>query len=341
MKAIVVLGEGKLEIRHYPDPQPAPDEVVIQMKASGMCGTDLHHLHGPRRREDQIFIEGHEPCGVVAEVGSAVRPAEARVGDRVMVHHYDGCRACDYCRSGWTQLCATQKVIFGGPTGHGSHADYMKVPAHTLVKLPDALSFKAGAAISCGTGTAYGALKRLGLTGNQTVAIFGQGAVGLSCTMFAKAFGARVIALDISAARLETALALGADHVVNPLEDDPVSAIRELTVNGEGADGSIECSANALARRQSVEALKRCGTACMVGAYGDMAIQMEQIIQLQKTIVGSLTFSKNMQAECARYIAERGIDLDALFTHEFHLDQAAEAYALFAQGLVGKGAFVF
>ncbi|AJE49207.1 zinc-dependent alcohol dehydrogenase family protein [Celeribacter indicus] len=341
MKAVVFLGEGELEIRDYPDPAPGPDEVIVEIRASGMCGTDLHHLHGPKRSEDQIVIEGHEPCGVVAEIGSAVHPNEARIGDRVMVHHYDGCRTCHECRSGSTQLCTHSKIVYGGLNGDGSHAHYMKVPAHTLVRLPDELSFKAGAAVSCGTGTAFGAIKRVDLTGEDTVAIFGQGPVGLSCTMFAKAFGARVIALDIGEERLGMAKKFGADYVINPLKDDPVEAIRDLTRGGHGADKSIECSANRDARRQALEAVRLNGTACMVGAYGDMQVDVHQIIQLQKSLLGSLTFSKNMQYDCAAFVAERGLDVETLFTHDFRLEEARRAYDLFDERKIGKGVFVF
>jgi threonine dehydrogenase-like Zn-dependent dehydrogenase len=342
MKAIVFLGEKQLEIRDYPDPSPGPDEVIVEIKASGMCGTDLHHYHGPKRREDQIVIEGHEPCGVVAEVGSAVRPLEATVGDRVMVHHYDGCRVCHYCRTGWTQMCPSErKVIFGGLDAHGSHARFMKVPAHTLIKMPERLSFKAGAAVACGTGTAYGAIKRIELAGDETVAIFGQGPVGLSCTMFAKAAGARVIALDVGEERLEMARKFGADLVINPLKDDPVAAIRDLTRGGEGADKSIDCSASPLARRQSIEAIRRWGTACLVGAYGKVEFDVAEVIQRQKTVLGSITFSKNLQDDCAQHVVERGLDVDSLFTHEFQLDQAKMAYELFDTQKIGKGVFVF
>ncbi|APZ55245.1 zinc-dependent alcohol dehydrogenase family protein [Salipiger abyssi] len=342
MKGVVILGQGELEIREFPDPEPGPDEIVITMKASGMCGTDLHHLREPcRRTEDKIFIEGHEPCGVVSAVGEAVHPQEASVGDRVMIHHYDGCRVCQYCRSGWTQLCPNAKVIYGGPNGHGAHAQFMKVPAHTAIQMPDGLSFKAGAAISCGAGTAYGAVKRVDLCGDDTVAIFGQGPVGLAATILAKEFGARVIALDIGEERLQMAKNFGADFTVNPLKEDPVEAIRALTIRGEGATKSLECSSNPDARRQAIQCVKRWGTACMVGAYGDISFSTQEIIQLQKTVLGSLTFSKNMMDDCAQWVVQRGIDLEKLFTHEFRLDQAHEAYELFDQQKIGKGVFVF
>ena len=341
MKAVVMLGEGKLEVRDLPSPVPAADEVIVRIKASGMCGTDLAHLHGPAREPRQQMIEGHEPCGVVMEVGSAVRSSEAKPGDRVMVHHYDGCRTCDYCRSGWPQLCPNAKVIYGGITGHGSHAPLMKVPVHTLVRLPDELSFTAGAAIACGAGTAFSSLKRVGLTGDQTVAVFGQGPLGLSCTLFAKAMGARVIAIDISDQRLERAQSFGADVLVNSAKVDPIAAIRGATRGNEGAHSSIECSGNKLARQQAVEAVKRLGVACMVGAYGTMEFPVEHVIQLQKTVLGVVTFSKQMMNDCAQYVVERGIDLDRLYTHRFSLEEADAAYAQFDQGMVGKGIFVF
>ena len=341
MRAVYFLGEGKLDLRERPDPVPGSDEVVVRMKASGMCGSDLNHLHGPLRTGAELVIEGHEPCGVVELVGDAVRPGEATVGDRVMVHHYDGCRTCRYCRSGWTQYCPNARTVFGGPDGDGGHADFIKVPAHTLISLPDALSFKTGAAISCGTGTAFGAIKRVGLSADDTVAIFGQGPVGLSCTMLAKAFGARVIAIDVEPSRLEMAEQFGADHVIDAREQDSVTAVRDLTRHGEGADKSIECSANSTVRRQAVQALRRWGTACMIGVIGTIELDSEELIQLQKTVVGSLTFSKNLQEECALFVAERGLDVESLFTNEFRLEEAERAYELFDRRQIGKGVFIF
>ena len=341
MKAVVFLGEGKIDIRDYPDPVPGPDEVVLRMKASGMCGSDLHHLHEPRRSEDRIVIEGHEPCGVVEAVGTAVHPSQARIGDRVMVHHYDGCRNCEHCRSGWTQLCEGGLVVYGGHNGNGAHAEFMKVPAHSLIKLHDDMSFKSGAAVACGSGTAYAALKRIDLAGDETVAVFGQGPVGLSVTMFAKAMGARVIALDVGKERLQMARSFGADEVINPLEVDPVAAIRDLTRGGSGADKSVECSSNLDARRQAIQCTRVWGTACMIGVTGDVHFHSNDIILKNRSVVGSLTFSKNLQAACADFVMERGIDVDRLFTHEFRLEQAEEAYRLFDQKKIGKGVFLF
>ena len=337
MKAVVFTGDRTLELMEVPDPTPGPGEVVLEIKASGMCGSDLHQYRAPRK--EKLNIAGHEPCGVVAAVGAGVPEEQVKVGDRVMDHHYSGCGVCKHCREGWSQMCLEGTIVYGG-VGDGAHAKYMLVPAHTVVKLPDALSFKTGAAISCGTGTAYGALKRLDLAGDETIAIFGQGPVGLSATQLAKAMGARVIALDISKERRDLATKFGADEVVDPIANDVVEAIRDLT-HGEGAQKSLDCSSNSEARRSAVQAVRVWGTACFVGETGDVTFDVSNdLLRRQVTLVGSWTFSKNGQADCAEFVADRGIDVDSLFTHEFTLKQADEAYKLFDTQTTGKGVFL-
>ena len=329
MRAVVFLGERELELEEFPDPTPGTGEVVLEIKASGMCGTDLHRYRGPK--VDQHLIAGHEPCGVVVAVGAGVPASQASEGDRVMVHHYDGCGGCKHCVEGWTQMCDRGSTVYGGKNGHGAHAPYMKVPAHTMVKLPEEITFKSGAAISCGTGTAFGALKRLELAGDETLVVFGQGPVGLSATLLAKEMGARVIAVDPQAERLMP------DAI---LLDQVMPAIRELT-GGLGAHKSVECSSNSAARTQSVNCLRKWGSACMVGVTGEITVPISDLIHKQTRILGSWTFSKTGQAECAQFILERGIDIDQLFSHEFALDDAASAYQLFDAQKMGKGVFLF
>ena len=346
MKAVVFQGDRQLELMDFPDPTPGPGEVVVEIKASGMCGSDLKFYRAVGGASslglgdlDGPIIAGHEPCGIVAEVGEGVDPKLAKIGNRVMDHHYSGCGVCKHCRGGWSQLCLDGIIVYGA-TGHGAHAKYMKVPAHTLVQLPDDLSFKTGAAISCGTGTAYGALKRLDLAGDETLVIFGQGPVGLSGTQLAKEMGARVIALDVSEERRQLALNFGADEVIDPLGEDVVSAIKDLT-HGEGAHKSLDCSSNSEARVQAVQCVRTWGSACFVGEGGDVKLDVSNdLLRRQVTLIGSWTFSKNGQADCADFVSERKIDVDALFTHEFKLDEAEQAYQMFDQQTTGKGVFL-
>ena len=295
MRGVVFLGERKLEFQEFPDPAPGPGEVVLEIKASGMCGSDLkfYRIKGGAQAmglggDGSPVIGGHEPCGVVAAVGPRADPAEAKVGDRVMDHHYFGCGTCPHCLDGWSQLCLGGFVVYGA-TAHGAHAPYMKVPARTLVPLPEELSFTTGAAISCGTGTAFGALRRLDIGAGDTIAIFGQGPVGLSATQLASAMGAKVIALDIGPTRLARAQEFGAEHRIDPSSDDSVGAIKELT-GGVGADLTLECSGAPEARVAAVRSLRTWGRACYVGEGGEVTLEVSKdVIRRQLTLIGSWT----------------------------------------------------
>lgn len=348
MLGIVFAGDRKLSLDRFDDPTPGPNEVVVQVRASGMCGSDLKVYRAPFGEGlrnigydgTKAVIAGHEPCGVVVAVGAHVNPKQAYVGQRAMVHHYRGCGACPHCNTGWQQMCVEGVAEIYGLTGHGAHAEYMKCPASTIVPLRDELSFETGAAISCGTGTAWGALHRLTLTGDQTIAIFGQGPVGLSATQLAKAMGARVIALDVSGARLERARDFGADEVVNPLEDDAVAAIRQLT-GGLGAHASLDSSSSPEARTQAVQCVRTWGKACFVGEGGGVSLDVSRdLLRRQVALLGSWTFSTVGQKACNDFVADRGIDVDALFTHRWSLRDGEEAYRVFDRQTEGKGVFV-
>ena len=349
MRGVVFAGERKLEFMDFPDPTPGPGDVVLEMKASGICGSDLHIYRaakdGPGLGLKGIetagpIIRGHEPCGVVAAVGTAVSEKEAKVGDRVMVHHYWGCSVCPHCRSGWSQLCENQTPLVYGINAHGGHAPYMKVPARTLVPLPDELSFEAGAAISCGTGTSYAALRRMNLNGGNTIAIFGQGPVGLAATQIAAAMGARVIALDLSDERLAKAKELGAATIINAAREEPVAAIRALT-RGRGADLALEAAGSPQARLAAIRATRIWGTVCFVGAGGQVTIDVgPDLMQRQLTVFGSWTFSTVGQAECARFAVDRNVAVDRIFTHRWTREDAAQAYRVADNQTSGKGVIV-
>src|SRR6184192_2514432 len=348
MRGAVFLGNRKIEIRNFPDPTPGPGEVVIEMKASGMCGSDLKFYRSPPGAAQaalglggnaEPFIAGHEPCGVVVARGAGVSEREAPTGQRVMDHHYSGCGVCAHCRTGWSQLCRAGITVYG-VTAHGGHADYLKVPARTLVPLPEELSFAEGAAVACGTGTAYGALKRMKVSGRDTLAVFGQGPVGLSATMLGAAMGPRVIAIDVVPERLRLARELGADAVINAKETDPVAALRELT-HGAGVEASMDCTGNPDARVAAVKSAATWGRVCFVGEGNTTTFDISQdMIRKQLTIHASWTFSSIGQEECARFIAERKIPLKRLLTHRFTLEQAEQAYRLFDTQTTGKGVFV-
>jgi threonine dehydrogenase-like Zn-dependent dehydrogenase len=178
-------------------------------------------------------------------------------------------------------------------------------------------------------------LKRITLQGGDTIAIFGQGPVGLSATQFAVAMGARVIAIDISPERRKLAQAFGAHEVIDG-KSDMVAAIRALT-HGEGAHKTLDASSAPEARAAAVRSVRSWGTACFVGERGQVTLDVSpDLLRRQVTLVGSWTFSKQGQAECAEFVADRKIDVEKLFTHRWKLEQAEEAYRLFDTQTTGK-----
>ena len=335
MRGLIFTVNRQSELREFPDPQPGPGEAVIRIRASGICGSDLHRYRGT---EPCPNIIGHEPCGEVAELGPGA-PSGLRVGDRVMVHHYAGCGICEICAMGFEQACPRGHITYG-TTGHGAHADLMLVPTRTLAPLPDELSFEAGAAISCGTGTAWNGLRKMAVAGGDTVAVFGQGPVGLSGTLCAKAMGARVIAVDVLPERLEFAKRLGADHVIDARDADPVETIRELT-GGAGASATLETSGHPRARAQVLQALRLFGRACYVGNGEPATIDITfDVIRRSVTAYGSWTFTKAEMIEIARFMVDTKVMLDELITARYSLDEAPTAYQEFEGGAPGKSVIV-
>ncbi len=356
MRGVVFRGGRRLEIMTFDDPTPGRNEVVVEMKASGMCGSDLHYYRGDpvammkARGEASLaargidpeapVIAGHEPCGVIAAVGPDVDGRRYKVGDRVMVFHYDGCGHCDSCRTGWSQLC-DDGVTTNGVLIHGGHADYIKVSDTQLAHLPDEISFIGGAAMSCGTGTAFGAMTRLELSARDTLAVFGLGPVGLSAVQLAAAMGVEVIAVDINAARVAKALAFGAAHAIDGSKLDAVEEIHKLT-GGRGASCAMECAGGEIAKQQAVRSTAPWGRIALVAIGGNLSVDaMKDLISKQRTVIGSYTFSFAGMGACSRFIAGHGVDLDLLFSDRWRLDQAEEAYVDFDKQSGGKGVFVF
>jgi threonine dehydrogenase-like Zn-dependent dehydrogenase len=344
VQGLVFEGGRRVATRSFPDPTPGPGDVALRITASGMCGSDLHYYRADpvpaNTPTESPCIGGHEPAGIVEALGPGVSPAQAAVGDRVMVHHYAGCGACPSCRSGWTQMCSAGAARVFGKNAHGAHAPFMSVPVGSVLPLADTLSFAAGAAIGCGTGTAWGALERLGEVGGVDLVVFGQGPVGLSATMLATARGARVIAVDPSADRLEQATKFGAAETVDPTTADPVEAVKDLT-GGLGARVAVDTSGTTAASTAALDALAPWGRFCVVGLGGTVSLDVRKFLPRQLTVMTSWSMSSVQQMACAEFVARNGLPVDDLFTHHWSLDQAVEAYAEFDKQSSGKGVFVF
>ena len=346
-RGVVLLGDRHLEIREKPVPEPTGDEVLVRMKASGICGSDLHGLYQRSRAEmdawrqrlgGQWWFSGHEPCGVVEAIGSTV--TQVRPGDRVLIDHVIACGTCKYCRTGQQFHCTNRRLSLGFGID-GGHADFVLTRDRSCVRMPDHLSFIDGAYISCAASTSFRVTQRLGVSGLDTVVCYGLGPVGLSGLVFARAMGARVVAVDVVPERMALARELGAWQVIDARQQNPVAAIRELT-DGQGAEVAIDYSANPQARNNALDCVGIYGRVAFVGEGNQTTFNISpQIIHKDLTIIGSWVYGTATLYEISEFIKRHHIDLGRLVTHTFRLEQAEEAFRLFDGATTGKLVFVW
>jgi len=239
------------EITEVEVPRIGPNDVLVAIKAAGVCGTDLHYSRGeflpPLPR-----TFGHEGAGVVQEVGSEV--TDVKIGDRVAIHYVISCGVCKHCMMGNDNRCRRRISI--GHDVDGFFAEYVRVPSRNAVRIPSNVSFEWAAVTGCAVSTAYHAVTISGLRRSDNAIVFGAGGVGLHAAMWARFFGAgKVISVDLVDSKLETARAYGADVTVNPSKEDVLEVVKRET-DGWGVDVAIECSGSHAAMEQAIKAAK-------------------------------------------------------------------------------------
>lgn len=340
MIGVVFAGDSRVELLEFPDPVPGPGEVVLRIDASGVCGSDLHTFGRPAVPGGYISVDpaarealiaGHEPVGTVVECGPGVDDDVAPLGMGAICFHYTGCGTCAYCRMERPQLCRTT-LGYGG-TAHGGHAEYLVVPAETLVPLPEGVSPEAGACLACGTSTAYGALRRAPRVSDETVFVVGLGPVGASAVMLAAAMGARVVAADVDADRRAAAADVGAVAVLDSAADDVPAALADLT-DGFGAAVAIETSGSTSGRASALAATRPEGHAVFVGLGGgswDLEFDRD-VVMAPRAVLGSRTFSKSELAECAALVARERLPIESLVAARYPFHEAQRAHDDFRAG---------
>ncbi len=339
MKGVAYLGESAVEVREFPKPVPGPGEALVEMKSAGLCGSDLHKYRSSRAwaQERQGMIAGHEPAGVIAEVGHGVD--NVSVGDRVSVYHSLGCGHCPHCLSGEPVFCAEEGAF--GRTRDGCHADFMLAPARHCLPLPEDFSFDVGAMLACTACTAFAAVHKLLASAPDSVAVFGLGPVGLTALLMAQALGCRGIGVEVNAYRLELAKRLGCNALVDAREVDTVEALMDLT-DGQGAAGVLECSGNAVARTQTAAAAARRGHIIIVGmGAAEVIFDQSKVLSKELTIQGNAVFSMRTYFEAVEFLQSHHLPLDDMVTHRFAIAQAPQAFTLFDSGDTGKVVFAW
>ncbi len=334
MKAIVFQGNSTIINKNYPDPEAGTGEVVVEMKAAGICGSDLQILTIPT---PPPFVAGHEGAGIVHEVGKGV--LDFRVGDRVAIYHHHGCGKCTLCKMGRNMQCAERRGLHWHQNGCDS--DYFLTKAKFCMKLPDELTFQDGAIIGCAGGTAYSVVKKMALSGCTSFVLFGAGPVGLSILMVARVYGVRPIVVDMFEDRLEFSRRFGANELINGSKIDTLKAVMELT-NGKGAERIMVAAGSHQAQATAVQCLAANGRIGFVGMGAQKnSIDMNHFIRQEATAVGSYVFSRTDYPEMVEFLLKYDIHYSDMVTRTFKLEEAEEAYRLFAEGAAGKFMFVW
>lgn len=349
MRALYLPGGRQVDIRDVPQPQPGPGEVLLAVRAAGLCGSDLHMHYRPRPADrrgvmfglatDPDIVPGHEPAGVVAAVGAGVD--HLHVGDRLAVHHMAGCGNCMECRRGWDINCR-QKWGTYGLDRPGAMQDYMVVRARDCVHVPDNVGLLEAAYYTCGAGTGYLALKRAGFGLGDTVAVVGLGPVGLAGAFFAATTGAVVVGADTVDARRSFAEQNGVSATGNPLTEDVVSTVLNAT-NGRGADVVLEASGSAAGRSLALDIAATGGRVVCVGfADSSNALDVQrQIIQKQLDVRGAWMFPLPALQDLLDDVGLRGISIRPLIPNVFGIEDGAEAWRAFDEGALGKTALAW
>src|SRR5262249_47321454 len=333
------------ELTEVEPPEPGPGEVLLRMKASTICGSDIrciYHEHLGKGPEGyQGVIAGHEPCGQIVKTGPGCR--RFAEGDRVIVYHISGCGLCNDCRRGYMISCTSTRYRRAyGWQRDGGMADYLLAEEKDLIALPDELSYADGAQVACGFGTVYEGLQKIGICGDHTVLITGLGPVGLAAAALCRKMGApRIIGSDVVPERLALARELGLCDVVLTSSSENVSQVLDLT-GGHGVERAVDCSANDAARATAIRATRKWGRIVFLGEGGRVEFNPSpDIIHDQKTIYGSWVTSTWLMEELVERLVGWSLHPADLVTHRFTLQQASEAYALMASGRCGKVAVCF
>ncbi len=266
-------GDSTVVMKEVPVPVPGHGEVLLRMKASTICGSDIrciYHEHLGKGPEGyQGVIAGHEPCGQVVKAGPGCR--RFREGDRVIVYHISGCGVCNDCRRGYMISCTSERYRRAyGWQRDGGMAEFMIAEEKDLIHLPKELSYADGAQVACGFGTVYEGLEKIGISGNDAVLITGLGPVGLAAGALCRKLGAnRIIGIDVVPERMKLALDLKLCDEVMASGPDNVEEVRKLT-GGRGVERAVDCSANDRARATAIRATRKWDGLCSwerVGAW--------------------------------------------------------------------------
>lgn len=341
MKAVLLPGARQVQVVERPDPVAGPGEVLVHVRASAICRSDMSlydgtPIVGGATAGTGRIVPGHEAAGEIVAIGPGV--VGRTVGERVAVYLAVGCGRCRWCLRGYQMLCPTWQCI--GFDIDGGDAELLVVRETHAMPIPASMSFDLAAVSTDMVGTQFSTQKRLGVSGTDTVAVFGIGPMGGAGILVAKARGARVIAVEVLESRLEMARGLGADELIDSRSDNAAARIKSLT-DGAGADVAIECSGNPAAQNAALDSTRRFGSVAFIGESRSTTFNpSDQIIRKVLTVIGGWYFAFWEYPEIAQFIVSHDLAVDRLITHRYPLDDASEAFRAFDARETEKALFV-
>jgi L-iditol 2-dehydrogenase len=324
MKALVLEEYNQLTYKEMPEPQVGPDDVLVQVKASGICGSDVHGMDGSTGRRVPPLIMGHEAAGVITEVGSNVKKYQP--GQRVTFDSTVYCGTCFFCRRGDINLCDYRRVLgvsCNEYRQHGTFAEYVAVPQHIIYPLPKKINFEQSAMIEpCSV--AFHAVAITPLALNDTAVVVGAGIIGLLVIQTLRSSGCgQIIAVDLESQRLELARQLGADVGLNPAGEDVVAIVKKMT-DKRGADVAFDAVGINASLATALDSLRKGGALTLIGnlkAEVDLALQT--VVTGEINVRGSCA-SRGDYPACLDMIARGAINVDALISATAPLSDGAQ-----------------
>jgi threonine dehydrogenase-like Zn-dependent dehydrogenase len=334
MKAIIKATQeaGSLEVKELPTPKLGPGEVLVKMKAAGICYSDVMILTNKYKGRVPVpipLIMGHEGAGTVAEVGKGVE--HVKVGDKVGLNPLWGCGQCVNCLNGYPNMCMEWRHL--GITCDGTFAEYRVLPAFVAYKLPESISLIDAAFLEPISLTVR-TLEHVKPMVGDTVAIIGPGSIGMFHLQAFKSAGASiviVIGIDQDAKRFEIAKKLGADHVVNGSREDVVKRVRELT-NGLGADIVVETANHPSTVPLAVNLPAARGRVVLFGLYPEATMSPLTFLRSGLTMAGDVAVVPRQFLRAIRWVEYKKVLAEPMITRKFRLDQAKEGFEAFSQG---------
>lgn len=337
MRGVVLPGRRTVAFRDVDDPAPGPGQVVLGVRASGLCGSDLRVIYRREPGQDTPYrdgvVAGHEPAGEVLAVGAGVR--SVREGDRVAVYHIAGCGQCVECRAGWQVACESPNRSAYGYHRDGGHAPYLLAEEGSLVPIPEPLSYVDGALASCGLGTAYQGVLRTALSARDRVLVVGLGPLGLGVALLASALGAQVVAVDTNPGRRDLAATVLECRVY--AAGAGIAELLAEETGGHGFEVAFDCTGSAEGRSLTLHAARRRARVVFLGEGGEFSFAPSPLlIHKEISLLGSWVCNIASLNGLFEFLGRTGVAAGKIVTHCFAREDAERAYRMFDEGRTGK-----